>query len=224
MFGGDWRLATMAYNAGEYRVLQSLRKAGMNAQNARPAELPGLSPITYAYVEKLHALACVLEDAETEPAVMASLDRTVPVLKGHTLPAGTSVQQWAAQRSLDPARIARLNPALASGKGRPSGQVTVLAPSAHAPVDASVSVASVASAAPAAPAAATPARNAPAPAASRTVASADRPRSRRHTVRDGESAWTIARRYGMPLKALLSLNGLSGSSVLKPGAVLRVED
>jgi membrane-bound lytic murein transglycosylase D len=66
---------------------------------------------------------------------------------------------------------------------------------------------------------------APAPRVARTVASsADRPRSRRHTVRDGESPWTIARRYGMPLKALLSLNGLNGSSVLKPGAVLRVED
>ncbi|MFY0185881.1 transglycosylase SLT domain-containing protein [Stenotrophomonas sp. PUT21] len=223
MFGGDWRLATMAYNAGEYRVLQSLRKAGMNAQNARPAELPGLSPVTYAYVEKLHALACVLEDAETEPAVMASLDRTVPVLRGHTLPAGTSVQQWAQQRDLDPARIARLNPALASGKGRPAGQVTVLAPTAHAPVDASASVAAIA-VAPSAPVDTTSARTAPAPAATRTVASADRPRSRRHTVRDGESPWTIARRYGMPLKALLSLNGLSGSSVLKPGAVLRVED
>lgn len=223
MFGGDWRLATMAYNAGEYRVLQSLRKAGMNAQNARPAELPGLSPVTYAYVEKLHALACVLEDAETEPAVMASLDRTVPVLKGHTLPAGTSVQQWAQQRDLDPARIARLNPALASGKGRPAGQVTVLAPTAHAPVDVSASVAAIA-VAPSAPVDTTAARTAPAPAATRTVASADRPRSRRHTVRDGESPWTIARRYGMPLKALLSLNGLSGSSVLKPGAVLRVED
>jgi membrane-bound lytic murein transglycosylase D len=228
MFGGDWRLATMAYNAGEYRVLQSLRKAGMNAQNARPAELPGLSPITYAYVEKLHALACVLENAETKPGVMASLDRTVPVLKGHTLPAGTSVQQWAAQRSLDPARIARLNPALASGKGRPSGQVTVLAPATHAPADASAAVMAAVAAvespdrtetAPAATASAPTAR------AARTVASsADRPRNRRHTVRDGESPWTIARRYGMPLKALLSLNGLTGSSVLKPGAVLRVED
>ena len=118
MFGGDWRLATMAYNAGEYRVLQSMRKAGMNAQNAKPSALPGLSPVTHAYVEKLHALACVLEDVEDQPGVMASLDRTVPVLKDHTLPAGTSVQQWAAQRALDPARIARLNPALASG-GRP---------------------------------------------------------------------------------------------------------
>lgn len=219
MFGGDWRLATMAYNAGEYRVLQSLRKAGMNAQNARPQALPGLSPITYAYVEKLHALACVLEDAETSPGVMASLDRTVPVLKGHTLPAGTSVQQWAAQRALDPARIARLNPALASGKGRPNGQVTVLAPATHAPADTSVMVAQVE-----APVADTVSPRTDAVAASRTVASADRPRARRHTVRNGESAWTIAKRYGMPLKALLSLNNLSGSSVLKPGAVLRVED
>jgi membrane-bound lytic murein transglycosylase D len=219
MFGGDWRLATMAYNAGEYRVLQSLRKAGMNATNARPAELPGLSPITYAYVEKLHALACVLEDAETSPGVMASLDRTVPVLKGHTLPAGTSVQQWAAQRSLDPARIARLNPALASGKGRPSGQVTLLAPATHAPVDTTALLAQ----ADVPPADTVSPRTTP-QAASRAVASADRPRARRHTVRNGESAWTIAKRYGMPLKALLSLNNLSGSSVLKPGAVLRVED
>ncbi|WP_315390122.1 transglycosylase SLT domain-containing protein [uncultured Stenotrophomonas sp.] len=219
MFGGDWRLATMAYNAGEYRVLQSLRKAGMNAQNAQPAALPGLSPITYSYVEKLHALACVLEDAETSPGVMASLDRTVPVLKGHTLPAGTTVQQWAAQRALDPARIARLNPALASGKGRPSGQVTVLAPATHAPADTSVMVAQVE-----APVNDTVSPRADALAASRTVASADRPRARRHTVRNGESAWTIAKRYGMPLKALMSLNNLSGSSVLKPGAVLRVED
>jgi len=219
MFGGDWRLATMAYNAGEYRVLQSLRKAGMNAQNARPAELPGLSPVTYAYVEKLHALACVLEDAETTPTVMASLDRTVPVLKGHTLPAGTSVQQWAAQRSLDPARIARLNPALASGKGRPSGQVTVLAPATHAPVDPSVMLAKAD-----APVPDTVSPRTETQVASRSVASADRPKARRHTVRNGESAWTIAKRYGMPLKALLSLNNLSGSSVLKPGAVLRVED
>ncbi|SFR95898.1 membrane-bound lytic murein transglycosylase D [Stenotrophomonas maltophilia] len=220
MFGGDWRLATMAYNAGEYRVLQALRKAGMNAQNATPSALPGLSPVTYAYVEKLHALACVLEDAEEQPGVMASLDRTVPVLKDHALPAGTSVQQWAAQRSLDPARIARLNPALAAG-GRPTGTTRVLAPVAAGTADGVDSTTALAaSVSPvAAPAAS------PAPQVARTVAAAaDRPRSRRHTVRNGESAWTIARRYGMPVKALLSLNGLSGSSVLKPGAVLRLED
>lgn len=219
MFGGDWRLATMAYNAGEYRVLQSMRKAGMNAQNAKPSALPGLSPVTHAYVEKLHALACVLEDVEDQPGVMASLDRTVPVLKDHTLPAGTSVQQWAAQRALDPARIVRLNPALAGGGRVSSGTTRVLAPvSAASATVADTATALVASSVPVAAAS-------PTPQVAKTVAAiADRPRSRRHTVRDGESAWTIARRYGMPVKALLSLNGLSGSSVLKPGAVLRVED
>jgi membrane-bound lytic murein transglycosylase D len=196
-----------------------MRKAGMNAQNAKPSALPGLSPVTHAYVEKLHALACVLEDVEDQPGVMASLDRTVPVLKDHTLPAGTSVQQWAAQRALDPARIVRLNPALAGGGRVSSGTTRVLAPvSAASATVADTATALVASSVPAAAAS-------PTPQVAKTVAAiADRPRSRRHTVRDGESAWTIARRYGMPVKALLSLNGLSGSSVLKPGAVLRVED
>lgn len=223
MFGGDWRLATMAYNAGEYRVLQGLRKAGMNATNAVPAELPGLSPITHAYVEKLHALACVLENAEEQPSVMASLDRTVPVLKSHTLPAGTSVQQWAAQRALDPDRIARLNPA-ASGRARPqSVPVRLLAPVNTPAVETATMVASLDTSAP--PAAASVSATQPVPAAARTVAAAaDRPRSRRHTVRNGESPWTIARRYGMPVKALLSLNGLNGKAVLKPGAILRIED
>ncbi len=224
MFGGDWRLATMAYNAGEYRVLQGLRKAGMNSTNAVPADLPGMSPITHAYVEKLHALACVLENAEEQPAVMASLDRTVPVLKSHTLPAGTSVQQWAAQRALDPARIARLNPA-ADGRGRPqNAPVRLLAP-VSAPETASVAAIASTGSVTAQTAAAAVAAVSPTPVVARTVASAaDRPRTRRHTVRNGESAWTIARRYGMPVKALLSLNGLSGQSVLKPGAQLRVED
>jgi membrane-bound lytic murein transglycosylase D len=150
---------------------------------------------------------------------MASLDRTVPVLKDHTLPAGTSVQQWAAQRALDPAKIARLNPALAAGN-RPSGTARVLAPVSASNAD----VADIASTA-VATALASTASAAPSPQVAKVVASAaDRPRNRRHTVRNGESAWTIARRYGMPVKALLSLNGLSGSSVLKPGAVLRVED
>ena len=228
MFGGDWRLATMAYNSGEYRVLQALRNGGMNATNARPAELPGLSPVTHAYVEKLHALACVLERAEEQPAVMASLDRTVPVLKTHTLPAGTSVEQWAAQRALDPARIARLNPAAAAGSRRSqTNAVNLLAPASASPVGPTVAAASVQGApspddAPAPAVARAPA--APAPVASRAVVSADRPRNRRHTVRDGESAWTIARRYGMPVTALLNLNGLNGKSIIRPGAVLRVED
>jgi len=224
MFAGDWQLAVMAYNAGEYRILQSLRRGGMNAQNANAAELPGLSPITYAYVEKLHALACVLEQAEHEPDLMASLDREVPILKGHTLPANTTLAAWSAQNALDPARIARLNPALTSSR---SG-TRVLAPAAAiGSVETdnrdSVLVATRDAAPAAAPAATVASASSRPTAAARSVASASS-NGRRHTVRSGESAWTIARRYGISVKTLLSSNNLDASAVLKPGMVLRYEE
>jgi len=211
MFGGDWRLAVMGYNAGEYRILQSLRRAGMNAQNARPAELPGLSPITYAYVEKLHALACVLEQAEQNPDLMATLDRPVPVLKSHTLPANTSLGSWATRNALDPAHIARLNPAVSTARAG----VRVLAPAHAGSGQQEISTATYATAT-------TTAATAPTRTTASTSSGARS--ARRHTVRSGESAWSIARRYGIPLKALLSRNNLDAKAALKPGMVLRFEE
>lgn len=219
MFAGDWQLAVMAYNAGEYRILQSLRRGGMNAQNATASELPGLSPITYAYVEKLHALACVLEQAENEPDLMAALDRQVPILKGHTLPANTSLATWSAQNALDPARIARLNPALTSSR---SG-TRVLAPAAAmGSVESDNSESVLVATRDAAPATPQSVASRRAAAPSRAVASASN--GNRHTVRSGESAWTIARRYGISVKALLTSNNLDASAVLKPGMVLRYDE
>lgn len=216
MFGGDWQLAVMAYNAGEYRILQALRRGGMNAQNARPADLPGLSPITHAYVEKLHALACVLEQAEKEPDLMAALDRPVPVLRGHALPAGTTLADWSTRNALDPARVARLNPAVT---GKRAG-TRVLAPALP---DMDVGMDSLATAAQATSPLPAPAAVDVATTLAATAASAGSS-GRRHTVRSGESAWTIARRYGIPVKTLLSRNNLDAKAVLKPGMVLRFEE
>ncbi|KLD75224.1 hypothetical protein Y886_28260 [Xanthomonas hyacinthi DSM 19077] len=47
---------------------------------------------------------------------------------------------------------------------------------------------------------------------------------RTHTVRDGDTAWTIAKRYGITVQTLLTKNGLSARSVLRPGMVLSYED
>src|SRR5690606_21282331 len=42
MFAGDWRLAVMAFNAGEYRVLGALRRHGQRPANADPESLESL--------------------------------------------------------------------------------------------------------------------------------------------------------------------------------------
>lgn len=213
MFGGDWRLAVMGYNAGEYRILQSMRRAGMNAQNAKPAQLPGLSGITYAYVEKLHALACIFQQADDREEWMRTLDRDVPRLAPQALPGDiASLDEWARRQGHDSALLKRLNPALAGGVSRSGKPLRVLAPS-------SAGAATAARQAGDSPAlvAPPPAKSAKAPVANASAASGS------HTVKRGESVWTIARRYGLPPQQLLARNGLASSTVLQPGMVLKLD-
>ena len=216
MFGGRWELAVMGYNAGEYRILQAMRRAGVNAGNATPEQLAGLSPVTYSYVEKLHALTCVLEDAADNGSLLARLDRNVPILQPYQLPQGTALAQWAGARQLDPASLARLNPLASRSPGRALG---VLAP-AHLPADAAAPMllAAQANTSPG-----TPADSAPSAAATAAPAVAGNGLPTRHRVRAGESLWAIARRHGIPLARLLSSNGLDSKAVLRPGMELVLE-
>ncbi len=217
MFGGDWRLAVMAYNAGEYRVLQSMRKAGMNAQNARPADLPGLSGVTYAYVQKLQALSCLLQTADDQGDWLDRVDRQVPRLVSQPI-ANTSLAAWASQQDQDAALLGRLNPALVKGVPRLSKPVMVLAPATPDMDAVDASVARVEQA---------PSGTDEASASTATVAvepSVARTAGKRsHTVSRGESLWTIARRYGLKPAQLQAINGLNGGSVLRPGMVLALD-
>lgn len=150
MFAGDWRLAVMAFNAGEYRVLGALRRSGQNARNAKPETLPGLSPITHAYVQKLRALSCLLENAEDREDWMRALDRPVDELKAYELPSGHStLDSWARARGFDPARVKRMNPAFEGGRiaARSDRLQRVLAP-ATAELAAAVSPVGTAAAGP----------------------------------------------------------------------------
>jgi membrane-bound lytic murein transglycosylase D len=205
MFGGDWRLAVMAYNAGEYRVLQSMRRAGMNARNARPAELPGLSGITYAYVEKLHALACIFQQADDRDAWLKQMDRPVPRLAAHVLPGDTTLEEWARQQQQPIAPLKRLNPALAGRFSQGTKPMRLLAPTVANADDVDAAI--------------------PAMAESSPAQSTERERTtpRTHTVKSGESVWTIARRHGITPARLLQVNGLKANSVLRPGMVLKLD-
>lgn len=131
MFAGDWRLAVMAFNAGEYRVLGALRRHDQRAAAANPERLESLSGITRAYVRKLHALSCLMIEAGGDAAWTRSLDRPVARLVALDMadePAG--LDGYARRHGLDAARLRRLNPALSGAA--PQGH-KVLVPMAATP-------------------------------------------------------------------------------------------
>ena len=205
----------MAYNAGEYRVLGALRRSGQNARNAKPETLPGLSGITHAYVQKLRALSCLLEQADDREDWLQALDREVPVLGAQILPAqARSLDAWARAEGHDPVMLRRLNPVFAAGIARADLALRVLAPVAAAPATGSIGTV-VESSAPSigAPVVGVATGTAPIPPAS----------ARSHTVSRGESAWSIARRYGISTAELLARNGLDARGRLRPGMVLKID-
>ncbi|WP_202845643.1 lytic transglycosylase domain-containing protein [Luteimonas saliphila] len=222
MFAGDWRLAVMAYNAGEYRLLGALRRAGQRPADADPSTLP-MPAITHAYVRKLHALSCILEEAEDRDAWLASLDRPVPVLTAAEVPTHiATLDTLADQHGADVAQLRRLNPVFGDGRVvRGGGKPRVLLPSAS-------STALVAAGPSSARAIASPAPGAAAPgefpdAMADASAHVDPPPARTHTVVRGDSAWRIAGRYGITPGELLARNGLDARSVLRPGTVLAID-
>lgn len=207
MFAGDWRLAGMAYNAGEYRVLNALKRSGQVARDAKPEKLVGLSDITTAYVRKLHALSCLIEQADDREEWMQALDRDVPRLETIELPGNVrTLDQWASRSGQDAKQLRRLNPVFADGR------VTAAAGSP-------VRLLAIAGAAPAIAQTDDPS---PSPTAGVTAAN-EPPQPRRHKVARGESLWTIARRYQVATRDLLQRNGLARTAVLKPGQTLVID-
>jgi len=176
-------------------------------------------------VEKLHALACIFEQADDRGEWLKRLDRPVPRLAAHALPRDAiNLERWANANGHDSLLLKRLNPGLGQGIPRLEKPVRILAPmpidaGSDSPMSLLVVTAPVPtdedSATDSGIGAATVAATAP------RVAPASR---RSHTVRSGESAWTIARRYGLKPQQLLSRNGLKSDSVLRPGMVLALDE
>lgn len=225
MFAGDWRLAVMAYNAGEYRVFGALKRSGQTARNARPDHLVSLSDTTQSYVRKLHALSCLLERADDRDEWLRALDRPVPRLEAVELPSNTTrLQDWAARTGRDAAQLQRLNPALAGGRVRPApGRATrVLAAAGTVATDDVASVVGT-QAAGSPESLDSPEQRTPARSGSPTETTDPARAPRRHTVAAGDNPWTIARRYGIRVAELMRHNDLPAGSILRPGQRLWID-
>lgn len=222
MFAGDWRLAVMAYNAGEYRILQSLRRSGQNARNAQPEKMVGLSGITQAYVQKLRALSCLIEQAEDRDGWMRAIDRQVPVLTAEVLPPNvTQLDAWAAQHGVDATSLKRMNPAFAGGRvQRVDRALRVLAP-ATAIANTAVRDANNGTVNEIATILSPPDTKLTPDVVAAIPANAGSART--HIVKRGESVSAIARHYRLGTAELLRRNGLTSSSTLKPGMALKLD-
>ena len=217
MFAGDWRLAVMAFNAGENRVLGALRGSGQRAVGVDLDALP-MPAVSQAYVRKLQALSCILAEAGDDPQWQQALARPVPMLAPAEVPAQiASLDALARHHGADPAQLRRLNPVHGAGRiARAGSNPRVLLAATSAPA--------------ASPAGAPLLAGVPATADSEDISDAmadashlDLPAPRRHVVARGESLWAIARRYNVALSDLLKRNGLQAGGVLRPGMVLAVE-
>jgi membrane-bound lytic murein transglycosylase D len=241
MFRGNWRLAVMAYNAGEYRVLGAIKRSGRTVRTAQAESLPGLSPITQAYVRKLHALSCLMHQAHTRGEWTAVEDKPVPRLEAVSPPESIhDVAGWARANGQDAARLQRLNPAFGQGRipridGKPARLLAFARSDGPAMAVGAVDTPAMAAPAGAADAqplviadASTPLDASPQPSspsaapgpASEASAAAT---GRHHTVVRGDSVSRIAARYGIRVADLLSRNDLDVKSVLRPGQVLLID-
>ncbi|MGY4515591.1 lytic transglycosylase domain-containing protein [Lysobacter sp. HA18] len=222
MFGGNWRLAVMAYNAGEYRVFGAIKRAGQTPRTANPQTLAGLSGITNSYDDKLHAISCVIAQAQQQPRFLAALDRPIRTL-GPT-PASDTMIAMVPSKPAPTAMLAGLSTPSILAPGSAAAALGAPAPSpATTPEPATVAATSTPAVSPVAPAS-TPAQSLTAPMAALTsavVAISNGPR--KHTVAVGENLWTIARRYGISVADLVSRNGLKTGKLLAPGMVLAVD-
>lgn len=208
MFGGDWQAAVMAYNAGEYRLLKALRQQGSREVSATARKPRGLSAITYDYVAKLQALSCLLAEPGRNGLALpveARFRVLAPVLVDRN---ANSLDRVAAGHGVDAAALRRLNPGYRQGRIVAGVPRLVLMPDPARTARPAAATVPGAENDPALPAVATEAN----------AAAVDG----LHEVRNGDTLWSIARRYGLGLDQLRRLNGLGRGNTIRAGQRLRV--
>ena len=230
-FDRDWRLVTMAYNAGEFRLRRALAASGTR----EPGSL-AVPAVTHAHLARLEALACHARDAddlpEPDPAralervpIDAPLDLTLAAaLAGVPYDAFRRDNAGHRDRVAAPGRTllvphagrARFDALLASipAARRAHWRTMPRVEAQRAAALDAVLLARINDASP------DSAWLVPDPRPDSRIAS--RGGAATHRIVPGDSLWTIARRYGTSVARLRDWNGLGERAVLKPGELLHV--
>jgi membrane-bound lytic murein transglycosylase D len=190
------------YTAGEGRLRRAFARHGASGVSGERRLPAGLSSVTYAYVAKLHALACLVAEPGRH-GLSLPVDAFTPLEARRAPDGATRLDAVARVWGTTPESLARWNPAYRAGIALPGAPRRLLAPVGTATIDEAMASATSLPAAGAAPTA-----NA----------------AREHTVRSGETLWRIARRYGTTVRSLAAFNGLDPARPLRIGRTLRIPD
>lgn len=211
----DWRLVDMAFNTGEYRVLQLLDDASPARKVDAAPRLP-VGAITRDHVAKLLAMACIVRDPtrfDVELPKAADQDQLTLV----EVPAGADLAGAARLARVPLADLRALNPGYLGTHITSDAPHHLLLPESNARnLLAGIAIDGA---------------NSLAQADSTDVDSASAAQSGhpgtahrklvKHKVKRGESLWTIARRYHLDEHSLRTWNGLASDDV-HPGQTLRL--
>lgn len=199
-FDGDWLLAIAAYNAGWGTIERALVK---QRRNNRPLDVWSLdvSRETRALVARLLALAIVVREPAHHGLTLPPLPNT-SFFTTVSLSAPADLRQFARQLGIEADEFQQLNPGWRRGHTGPIVHADLLVP-----VDKATAARELASRLPPSPVPTLVAESPRKPS----------PKGKTHTVKRGDSLWTIARRYGLNVRQLATANGLEASSTLRPG-------
>jgi membrane-bound lytic murein transglycosylase D len=208
---GSWYLAAAAYNTGEGRVARVMKQV-TGKEKGRDADFwrirRRLPSETREYVPLMVAAALVAK--EPHKYGLGGVQRWMPLEHDEVqVPAGTRLSVVAEAVGVSENEIKRLNPHLVRAMTPPGARpFAVRVPQGRAQRFAAEFPEMQRRAA----------QLAVREAAERRAEAARRAAAvRRHTVRRGESLWTIARRYDTTVKKVQAANGLGARSRIRPG-------
>ena len=105
----DWRLAFLAYNAGEFRLKRALGKGGSREISRQSMDTLALSRTTHQFLDRIEALACIIRQPELHEAQLPDPGPADQPQLIH-LEGPVDIQLAAALANMPVEALARLNP------------------------------------------------------------------------------------------------------------------
>ncbi len=184
-FDGDWHLALAAYNAGETRVKGAIE---YNRRRGLPTDyknLRTLKPETLNYVPKLLAVSKIIARPQAYDITLAAIPNE-PYFAQIAVGSQIDLGVVARMADLSLGDLYDINPAFKRRATAPNGPHYLLVPTTHR--DTIV-------------------------AALDQLPEKNRIRWQRHVIRHGDALSTIARRYGVTVRAIKRANRIRGTRI-----------